>query len=188
MNEEKSSNSNHELTSEELYELDDLEEELDESFTEKNTIHSTEEDRCYWCNEFDSNERPLFRAEFKDNEESKYFFSCSKVHEEKVINFYDFFTKWRIFYSLLVLIIPICLVIFIAFSFAFFGPDITFLLFYIIFTSLGTGLLIFPLLGNKTVEGLGLKRSILIGRILGGVLLAIGIILILIHGYSFFLM
>ena len=55
-----------------------------------------------------------------------------------------------------------------------------------IFFSIGLGLVIVPLLGNQLLYGLGIKRTNIIGRILGGMLMIIGLTLVIINGFKIF--
>lgn len=137
--------------------------------------------RCYWCHVIEEEDITLQVTEYiNSDDEIKHFYTCSVEHEQKVLRHFHFITQWRILYYILIYLIPVILIIlFVIFSW-------NFIFVFPIFISFGLGLIAFPNLSQKSIEGLGLKKSIILGRILGGILVCIGLTLFIINGVKIF--
>ncbi|MBD3189976.1 MAG: hypothetical protein GF308_05010 [Candidatus Heimdallarchaeota archaeon] len=136
--------------------------------------------RCFWCNKEESEGLSLQEATIqrKRNSESKTIFYCQEEHKQKVISFYNFVDQGMPFFQVLICYLPVILIIFyVIFRY--------YIIFFGIFISLGIALLVFPLLGDRTAQDLGLHKTIILGRILGGMLLIIGLVLTLTIGLVF---
>lgn len=166
--------SNSELSINEINELEDIDSEIDH-------LKEIEEIRCYWCNKSQLNSEPFFEEEIfrKKQETPARFIICSKNHEQKVRRFYTYIDNWYFLYVIFTFIVPLILIILavVFYSMIYAFP---------IFSSLGISLLLVPLIGDKTITRLGLKNAIILGRILGVMLVLIGIILILTAGLRIF--
>ena len=166
--------SDSELSFDEIHELDDIDSEIDH-------LKEIEEIRCYWCNKSQSNSEPFIEEEIirKNQEIPSKFTVCSKNHDKKVKRFYTYIDNWYFLYVIFTFVIPLVLivlaVVFTSMIFAF--P---------IFSSLGISLLFIPLIGDKMITRLGLKNTIILGRLLGVMLILIGVILILTAGLRIF--
>ncbi|MFW9922769.1 MAG: hypothetical protein ACFFDW_05705 [Candidatus Thorarchaeota archaeon] len=159
---------------EELHELGQEIEEIDESNVHLDIM------KCYWCNITEDDSSSLKRAEIQLGEQINYFYTCSKEHENRVVKFYNYSSKTKLLYYFFILIAPIILLVLTAIFW-------NFVFVYPIFGSIGIGLIILPLFSNRTIEGLGLRNTLIIGRILGVVLVVIGFTLFAINGYKIFL-
>ena len=137
--------------------------------------------RCYWCHAIEEEDITLHLTDYLDAEEEvQHFYTCSVDHEHKVLRHFHFITQWRILYYILIYLIPVILVIlFVIFNF-------NFIFVFPVFISFGLGLIAFPNLSQKTIDGLGLKRSIILGRVLGIILVCIGLTLFIINGVKIF--
>ncbi|NHJ04344.1 MAG: hypothetical protein EAX90_05945 [Candidatus Heimdallarchaeota archaeon] len=151
--------------------------------TEDTKISPIEEEKpnlCYWCHQIGSEEKPLYLFDYTKDDDYNQYYSCSSEHELKVLKYYNFITKWRIFYYLLIFFIPLCLLFLLVIF------NWNFIFAYPIFVSFGLGLIIFPNLSQKTIDGIGLRRTNILSRILGGILVAIGLTLFIINGVKIF--
>ncbi|MEA2071293.1 MAG: hypothetical protein U9O98_08385 [Asgard group archaeon] len=141
-----------------------------------NKINETQEIRCFWCH------KPI-EIENEDQKikiippgfEKDKVIVCSKEHQKRTEKFYSFGKIGLGIFWAFCFILPMILILL---SFIFRSP--TFLSFA--FLSVGIGLLIYPSLGMNTIKGLGLRRSLILGRIFGSILIGIGIILLLLIG------
>ncbi|MBN1330420.1 MAG: hypothetical protein JXA54_13180 [Candidatus Heimdallarchaeota archaeon] len=139
------------------------------------------EEYCYWCHTIQNNETTLTQAELfrRGKEISEKFWTCSKEHETKIIRYFSFVDSFYIIYLFFVILVPIVLIFL---SFFYWSLIFTFG----IFMSLGLGLLIMPLIGNQVIINLGLRKANIIGRILGAMLILIGLTLLLTNGLGIF--
>ncbi len=161
--------------------------ELDDSFQlEEEPETNDKEDladtpRCYWCHKTKDEVDDLFPSELyrKNQETPSQFHSCSVEHEMMVKQFFNYSEKIYYIYFTFVLVFPLILAILTA---------IFYNLLYVfpIFMSLGIGLMIVPLMGNRIVRSIGLKNANILGRIFGAMLLLIGVILLLTNGLKIF--
>lgn len=135
---------------------------------------------CHWCHQLEDEDEQFLQVEFSENDQKKTYYYCSKEHEQKIIRFYKYSNNFRLIYYLFIILFPVVLLVLLA-IFA------NLLFIFLIFISLGIGIIILPLLGEKTVNGLGLKNSLTLGRVLGLVLVVIGITLFIINGWKIFL-
>jgi hypothetical protein len=135
------------------------------------------ENRCLWCNQHSSEEIQLSRSEYlqRGKETPSEFWVCSTKHEKRITNYYNFVERFYIVYVFFVFLTPLVLAVL---SFFYWSAIFAFG----IFPSIGLALLIVPLLGNQITYGLGVKRTIIISRILGGILILIGLTLLIING------
>ncbi len=165
-------------------EVDAPEEETESEF-EVNSEMLVEviEPRCYWCSKAQPEIKELLESKYqkRNQEEIEFFLSCSPEHETRTIKFLRFAEKFYLLYIAFMFVVPVIL---LAISFGF--PQHIFSFGFSIFISLGLGLTILPLLGNQLVKNIGLKKSNLLGRILGVILIIIGVILILTFGLAYF--
>ncbi|HUT81655.1 MAG TPA: hypothetical protein VMZ29_10685 [Candidatus Bathyarchaeia archaeon] len=158
---------------------EDLETSTDGSLTLIKTADF--EEYCYWCHTIQSDKISLFQSELyrrgKDIPEK--FWTCSEEHETKINRYFSFVDRFYIIYLFFVILAPIVLILL---SFFYWSLIFTFG----IFMSLGVGLLIMPLIGNQVITNLGLRKATIIGRILGGMLILIGLILVFTNGLGIF--
>lgn len=141
------------------------------------------EPRCYWCGKAQPEIKELLESQYqkKNQEEIEMFLSCSQEHESKSRKFLNFTEKFYFLYVTFMFVIPIILL-----TLALIISQHIFSIGFSLFISMGIGLLIMPLLGNQLVKNIGLKRSLLLGRIIGAILVIIGVILILTFGLAYF--
>lgn len=135
---------------------------------------------CFWCNKEEAEGVSLQETTIqrKRASESKKIHYCQEKHKQKIIDFYNFVDKGMTFFQILICYLPVFLLIFfVIFRY--------YIIFFGIFISLGIALLVFPVLGERTAKDLGLQKTIILGRILGGMLLAIGLVLTLTIGLVF---
>ncbi|NHJ46762.1 MAG: hypothetical protein FK733_03140 [Asgard group archaeon] len=139
------------------------------------------ENKCIWCNIESSEEQSLYESEIlqRGKDTPSKFWICSIEHEKRVVGYYRYSEKTYIFYLALVFLAPIILIVLTIFL-----DSLIFT--FAIFFSLGLGLVIVPLLGNQIIYNLGIKRTNILGRILGGMLMLIGITLVIINGFKVF--
>ncbi|MHA1155882.1 MAG: hypothetical protein ACTSQK_07205 [Candidatus Heimdallarchaeota archaeon] len=135
---------------------------------------------CHWCHQLGEENEQFLQVELVEGDQTKAYYYCSKEHELKIIRFYNYSKNFRIVYYLFILLFPIILLTLLAIFH-------NWLFIYVVFISLGLGIIILPLLGEKTVNGLGLKNSLILGRVLGLVILLIGVTLFVINGWKIFL-
>ena len=128
------------------------------------------EPRCYWCSKAQPEIKELLESKYqkRNQEEIEFFLSCTPEHESRAVKFLRFAEKFYFMYI------------------AFIIYQHMFSIGFSIFISMGLGLTILPLLGNQLVKNIGLKKSILLGRIIGVILVIIGVILILTFGLAYF--
>ncbi|MHA1211527.1 MAG: hypothetical protein ACTSSH_03610 [Candidatus Heimdallarchaeota archaeon] len=138
-------------------------------------------ERCSWCNIEHSEESALFESTIirRSQETQQSFWTCSVEHETKTKLYFNFADRFYFLYLLFVLLIPIVLAFL---SFFYWSLVFTFG----IFMSLGLGLVILPLVGNQLAMNLGLRRANIIGRVLGAMLIAIGLTLLFTNGLQIF--
>ena len=141
------------------------------------------EPRCYWCSKAQPEIKELLESKYqkRNQEEIEFFLSCTPEHESRTTKFLRFAEKFYLIYVAFMFVVPVILL-----AIAFIIPQHIFSFGFSIFISLGLGLAILPLLGNQLVKNIGLKRSNLLGRILGVILIIIGVILILTFGLAYF--
>ena len=141
------------------------------------------EPRCFWCNKTEPEIKELHESLYqkKNQEEAEMFLSCSKVHENRIIRFLKFNERFYFLYIAFVFVIPVILL-----TIAIIIPKYIFSIGFSLFISMGLGLIIMPILGNQLAMNIGLKRNNILGRILGAILVIIGVILILTFGLNYF--
>ncbi|MCK5182669.1 MAG: hypothetical protein KAQ95_00095, partial [Candidatus Heimdallarchaeota archaeon] len=141
------------------------------------------EPRCYWCSKAQPEIKELLESKYqkRNQEEIEFFLSCTPEHESRTVKFLRFAEKFYLIYIAFMFVVPVILL-----AIAFIIPQHIFSFGFSIFISMGLGLAILPLLGNQLVKNIGLKRSNLLGRILGVILIIIGVILILTFGLAYF--
>ncbi len=141
------------------------------------------EPRCYWCSKAQPEIKELLESKYqkRNQEEIEFFLSCTPEHENRTIKFLRFSEKFYLIYIAFMFVVPVILL-----AISFIIPRHIFSFGFSIFISLGLGLTILPLLGNQLVKNIGLKKSNLLGRILGVILIIIGVILILTFGLAYF--
>ncbi|TET31394.1 MAG: hypothetical protein E3J70_02325 [Candidatus Heimdallarchaeota archaeon] len=141
------------------------------------------EPRCYWCSKAQPEIKELLESKYqkRNQEEIEFFLSCTPEHESRAVKFLRFAEKFYFMYIAFMFVIPIILL-----TIAFIIYQHMFSIGFSIFISMGLGLTILPLLGNQLVKNIGLKKSILLGRIIGVILVIIGVILILTFGLAYF--
>lgn len=134
---------------------------------------------CHWCHLLEEENEQFFQVEVSEHNQKKTYYCCSKEHEEKIIRFYNYSKNFRFVYYMFIILFPVVLVALLA-------VFTNWVFIYLVFISLGIGIIILPRLGEKTTSGLGLKNSLVLGRVLGLVLLIIGITLFVINGWTIF--
>jgi len=141
------------------------------------------EPRCYWCSKAQPEIKELLDCKYqkRNQEEIEIFLSCTPEHESRTLKFLRFAEKFYLIYAIFMFVLPVILL-----AIAFIIPRHIFSFGFSIFISLGLGLTILPLLGNQLVKNIGLKKSNLLGRILGVILIIIGVILVLTFGLAYF--
>jgi hypothetical protein len=173
------------MSSEEETQVEEvLEEQSDADLNENSDIIiEVIEPRCYWCNKSEPEIQELLECRYqkRNQEEVEMFLSCSKEHEHKTTKFLRFNERFYFLYIAFMFAFPVILL-----AIAFIIPTYIFSIGFSLFISMGIGLMIMPLLGNQIVMNIGLKKSNILGRILGLILLIIGVILILTFGLNFF--
>ncbi|NHK30009.1 MAG: hypothetical protein FK730_01570 [Asgard group archaeon] len=137
--------------------------------------------RCLWCNSESLEESKLMKRELykRGKEIPSEFWTCSEEHEIRIRKYFGYIEKIYFLYMIFVFLFPIVLI----------GLTIIFRNLYYTFggvISLGVGLTILPLIGNQIMYNFGIKRTNILGRILGGMLILIGLSLILIFGFDLF--
>ncbi len=142
---------------------------------------STEKEYCYWCHSTGDTEKTLYQAELlrRGKDVPEQFLICSKEHELKVNRYFSFVDRFYIIFIFFIILAPIILIFL---SFFYWSLIFTFG----IFMSLGLGILIMPLIGNQVIMNLGLRKANIIGRILGGMLILIGLTLLFTNGLGIF--
>lgn len=138
-----------------------------------------EKNRCLWCNSESAEDKILMKKEIykKGKDNPSEFWTCSDEHDQKIRKYFIFVEKIYFLYMTFVFLFPLVLI------------GITIILrnlYYVFgaFISLGVGLAIVPLMGNQLMYNLGIKRTNTLGRILGGMLILIGMAAILINGFN----
>ncbi len=152
---------------------------LDPQNNLETTLKESIEPLCYWCHNLEDENEQFLQVEISKDKQKKKYYYCSKEHEQKIIRFYKYSNNFRLIYYLFIILVPISLLVSLAIS-----GNLLFV--FLIFISLGFGVIILPHLGEKTVNGLGLKKSLVLGRVLGLVLVVIGITLFIINGMKIF--
>lgn len=140
----------------------------------------SDEPRCFWCHNFISESKIAYQTTMQGKREEEIkFWVCSNEHEMRVKRYFQFIDRFYFLYILFVLISPIIFIIL-----AIYYQSMIFI--FPIFSSIGIGLLIIPLLGEQIRFNLGIKNANMVSRILGLILLIIGFVLISINGYKIF--
>ncbi|MBK5114809.1 MAG: hypothetical protein KGD59_07125 [Candidatus Heimdallarchaeota archaeon] len=141
------------------------------------------EPRCYWCGKAQPEIKELLESRYqkKNQEEIEIYLSCTQEHESKTQKFLNFNERFYFLYIAFMFVFPVILL-----TLALIISKHIFSIGFSLFISMGIGLLIMPLLGNQLVKNIGLKRSLLLGRIIGVILVIIGVALILTFGQAFF--
>lgn len=148
--------------------------------SDKSIIDTNGEDnRCLWCNNESFEDNVLLQRELlkKGKDEPAYFWTCSDEHDQKIRKYFSFVDKVYFLYLIFIFLFPLILI----------GLTIIFRNLYYLFgafISLGVGLTILPLMGNQLMYNLGIKRTNTLGRILGGMLILIGLAAIVINGFN----
>ena len=157
----------------------DQEEIIQEQSPEEFENSEDENYFCHWCHQIEKDNEQFPIMDLSDeNLERKYKYCCPE-HEQKIIKFYNYSEKIKLLYYAFIFIIPLILmVLLVIFT--------NWLFIYLVFVSFGIGLLFYPLLREKTVKGIGLKNTLILGRVLGMVILLIGITLFVINGWTIF--
>jgi len=93
---------------------------------------------------------------------------CSPEHETRVNKSYNYIDKIFILGLILIFLVPIVFV----------G-----LTFYPVFVSIGLGLIIYPLFSQQVIKALGLQKSNILARILGTIIILLGIVLFIVDVY-----
>ncbi len=153
---------------------------LDSQENVDTTSNETLEPLCHWCHQLEDENEQFSQVEITKEDQTRAYYYCSKEHEQKIIRFYNYSKILRVIYFLFIILFPVILSI----CLAIFG---NLLFVFLVFVSLGIGIIIFPYLGEKTVKGLGLKNTLTLGRVLGLVLVLIGVTLFVINGWKIFL-
>lgn len=165
-------------------EVDATEEKIESEYqVDSDMLVEVIEPRCYWCSKAQPEIEELLESKYqkRNQEEIEFFLSCTPEHENRTVKFLRFSEKFYLIYVAFMFVVPIILL-----AIAFIIPQHIFSFGFSIFISMGLGLAILPLLGNQLVKNIGLKRSNLLGRILGVILIIIGVILILTFGLAYF--
>lgn len=150
----------------------------EEEFTSKE--EAVDLTHCHWCNKSKSEVDNLFIFELRrKNQEAFQLHSCSTEHEAKTKKYYNYIGKAYSFYLILALLAPLLLILISVILANWFYV-------FLVFISIGIGLLITPLMGDRIVRSIGLRNNIILGRIFGIILLAIGVFLILFGGTEMF--
>ena len=129
--------------------------------------------RCHWCNKEEENENNFQEVTIPrkgDDEFSVYV--CSQEHETRINKSYNYLDKIYILGLVLIFAIPLILIGFTIFYSILFS--------YPIFVSIGIGLMIYPLFSQQVVGALGLQKSNVLARVLGGIIILLGVVLFLV--------
>ncbi len=129
--------------------------------------------RCHWCNKEEEEEHEFQEVNIlRKGDEDFNVYVCSSEHESRINKSYNYFDKIYILGLILIFFAPlvfVSLTIFVDMIFS-----------YPVFVSIGLGLLIYPLFSQQIVRALGLNKSNILGRILGTIIVLLGIVLFLI--------
>jgi len=129
--------------------------------------------RCHWCNKEEEEEHNFQEVNIlRKGDEDFNVYVCSSEHESRINKSYNYFDKIYILGIILIFLAPI---IFVALTIL---VDIIYI--YPVFVAIGLGLLIYPLFSQQIVRALGLQKSNILGRILGTIIVLLGIVLFLI--------
>ena len=133
--------------------------------------------RCHWCNKEEENENTFLEANVPRKGDDEFnVYICSPEHETRVNKSYNYIDKIFILGLILIFLVPI---VFIGLTFL----DIIFV--YPIFVSIGLGLIIYPLFSQQVIKALGLQKSNVLARILGTIIILLGIVLFLVDVIKF---
>jgi len=134
---------------------------------------------CHWCHRIEEENENFSIIDLSDEEKEKKFYYCSQEHEQRITKFYNYLEKVRSVFYVFVLLIPLVLLVLLVIFY-------NWLFIYILFISLGIGIIIHPMLGESTIKGIGLKNSLILGIVFGVIFVVIGVTLFVINGWTIF--
>ena len=130
--------------------------------------------KCAWCNKqsYELKEIAVLSTNLSAAKRREIVYFVCPEHEAKLRRFYDRVRRYALLFMALVCISLACLLGAALWGAA--GGDLSGYLFVASFASLGLVMFIFPFCTPETVGMIGAAKSILVAKIIGGVVFAIG--------------
>ncbi|MHA1124236.1 MAG: hypothetical protein ACTSO7_13995 [Candidatus Heimdallarchaeota archaeon] len=128
--------------------------------------------RCHWCNKEEDNENTFQEVKIPRKGDDEFnVYVCSIEHESRIKKSYNYMDK--------IFILGLILIFFAPLVFVTLTIIIDMIYSYPIFISIGLGLIIYPLFSQQVVKALGLQKSNILARVLGSIIILLGLALFL---------